>query len=57
MNEPTPISSELLARFVSGEADAADRGRVSEWAELDPANRRELDADPGDLGTERRTRA
>lgn len=36
------LSSDLLARYLSGEASDADRAAVEAWAAL-PANRRELD--------------
>lgn len=44
MDDPNDIGSELLARYVSGEADAQERARVDAWAASAPANRRELDA-------------
>ncbi|HRD52945.1 MAG TPA: FecR domain-containing protein [Flavobacteriales bacterium] len=37
------IDSELLARYVAGEADAWQRGRVEAWVALDRANAEELD--------------
>lgn len=44
MDEPIDISSEQLARYVAGEADAAERALVERWAASADANRRELDA-------------
>lgn len=44
MYEPSDIPSELLARYVAGEADVAERERVEQWADAAPENRRELDA-------------
>lgn len=44
MEEPIDISSEQLARYVAGEADAAERALVERWAASADANRRELDA-------------
>jgi transmembrane sensor len=37
------IDSELLARYVAGEADAWQRGRVEAWAALERANAEELE--------------
>ncbi len=39
---PDPIPSELLARYLSGEADEAQRRAVEAWAQDDPANANEL---------------
>ena len=44
MEDPIDISSEQLARYVAGEADAAERALVERWAAAADANRRELDA-------------
>lgn len=44
MDSPQQITSEQLARHVSGEADADERALVEHWAASDPANQRELDA-------------
>jgi transmembrane sensor len=44
VEEPLNISSEQLARYVSNEADAAERALVERWAASDPAHRRELEA-------------
>ena len=44
MNAPaTPIPSELLARYLAGEADEAQRRAVEDWATADPAQAAELD--------------
>lgn len=44
MNAPaTPIPSELLARYLAGEADAAQRRAVEDWAAATPENAAELD--------------
>lgn len=42
MNGSTPIDSDLLARYVSGEVDIPERQRVQEWAAHAPANGEEL---------------
>lgn len=44
MEEPIDINSEQLARYVAGEADAAERALVERWAASADDNRRELDA-------------
>jgi len=44
VEEPIDISSEQLARYVAGEADAAERALVERWAATADASRRELDA-------------
>lgn len=43
MNEGTHRTSEQLARYLSGEADAAERLVVEAWAAADPANAAELE--------------
>lgn len=43
MNEGTHITSELLARYLSGEADKADRLAVEAWAAADPDHGAELE--------------
>ncbi|HRH69020.1 MAG TPA: FecR domain-containing protein [Flavobacteriales bacterium] len=43
MNEGPHTDSERLARYLSGEADAAERLGVEQWAASDPANARELE--------------
>lgn len=40
--EGSPIDSELLARYIAGEADDAERGAVRSWAEASPDNAEEL---------------
>jgi ferric-dicitrate binding protein FerR (iron transport regulator) len=42
VNGSTPIDSDLLARYVSGEVDIPQRQRVEEWAALSQANGEEL---------------
>ncbi len=42
MNGSTPIESGSLARYVAGEADAAQRAEVQSWAARSPENAREL---------------
>lgn len=42
MNEGPHITSEQLARYLSGEADAAERQAVEAWAAVDPAHAAEL---------------
>jgi ferric-dicitrate binding protein FerR (iron transport regulator) len=42
VNGPTPIDSDLLARYVAGEADASLRAAVEEWTSHAPANAAEL---------------
>ncbi|MBK9177618.1 MAG: FecR domain-containing protein [Flavobacteriales bacterium] len=37
------IDSDLLARYIAGEADAAQRAQVEAWVALNPANAEELD--------------
>lgn len=44
MNETPHITSEQLAAYVSGEADAPLRAAVDHWAAEDPANAKELQA-------------
>lgn len=44
MDEPLDISSDQLARYVAGEADADERARVERWADAAPEHRRELEA-------------
>jgi transmembrane sensor len=44
VEEPIDINSEQLARYVAGEADAAERALIVRWAAATDANRRELDA-------------
>lgn len=44
MEGPIDISSEQIARYVAGEADATERALVERWAAAADANRRELDA-------------
>ncbi|MCB0817912.1 MAG: hypothetical protein KDB77_10395, partial [Flavobacteriales bacterium] len=43
MDEPGNMPSELLARYVAGEADASERDRVQRWAAEDPTHARELE--------------
>lgn len=43
MNEEGHITSEQLARYLSGEADAAERQAVEAWAAADPSNAAELE--------------
>jgi ferric-dicitrate binding protein FerR (iron transport regulator) len=60
MSDPEP-SDELIARFLSGEASAADRLAVETWAASHPDHRAELDrllaatasTPPGDWDTDR----
>ena len=42
VNEGTSISSELLARYLAGEADASERKAVEVWAAADPLHAEEL---------------
>lgn len=44
MKESEPIDSDLLARYLAGEADASQRTRVEEWAAASTENARELAA-------------
>ncbi|HRF79107.1 MAG TPA: hypothetical protein PL070_03380, partial [Flavobacteriales bacterium] len=43
MNEGPHITSEQLARYLSGEADAAERQAVEAWAAADAAHAAELE--------------
>lgn len=43
MNDPKPISSDLLASYLAGEADTAQREVVQDWAAASPENARELE--------------
>ncbi|MCB0786590.1 MAG: hypothetical protein KDC02_20580, partial [Flavobacteriales bacterium] len=43
MDELGNMPSELLARYVAGEADASERERVQRWAAEDPTHARELE--------------
>lgn len=43
MNEEGHITSEQLARYLSGEADAAERQAIEAWAAADPSNAAELE--------------
>jgi len=43
LNEGPHTDSERLARYLSGEADAAERMAVEQWAASDPANAHELE--------------
>lgn len=44
MDTTSHMDSERLARYVAGEADAAERAAVERWAAAAPGNRRELEA-------------
>lgn len=54
MNEGKDHTSELLARYLSGEADPAERQALEAWAAADPANAAELEGMRAiwDLGAE-----
>lgn len=54
MSTSPDIGSDRLARYVAGEADAAERALVDDWAARSPDHRRELDAMQAawDLGAE-----
>ena len=54
MNEATPIEDELLAKYIAGEADAAERTAVEAWAALSTGNAQELERmrSVWDLGAE-----
>lgn len=43
MSDNTPIPSDLLATYLAGEADAAQRQAVEDWAAASPENDRELE--------------
>ncbi|MBK8500295.1 MAG: FecR domain-containing protein [Flavobacteriales bacterium] len=43
MKESTPIADELLAKYIAGEADVAERAEVGSWAMSAAANADELD--------------
>lgn len=43
MNTNSPIPSDLLARYLASEADAAQQQAVEDWAAASPENARELD--------------
>ncbi|MBX2978823.1 MAG: FecR domain-containing protein [Flavobacteriales bacterium] len=43
MNDNTPIPSHLLAAYLAGETDAAQRQAVEDWAAASPENAHELD--------------
>ncbi len=43
LNAPSPINSELLARYLAGEADAAQQRSVEDWAAASVENARELE--------------
>lgn len=43
MNRSTPIADELLAKYVAGEADAAECTQVETWASASEANAAELE--------------
>lgn len=43
MNGSTPIDDQLLAKYVAGEADAAERAAVEQWAVASDANTKELE--------------